>query len=254
MLTHLSQSQNQQILLLMDNAPLHILADLTLTNIKVQTLPPNTTSKVQPMDAGIISAFKRRNRRFHLQNALDQDERNELNLYKVDQLTAMRWSLVAWSDISATTIRNCFRHIGLMDGPVTLTKKQEAGTGTAGSMEEQLVEQELEAALKRLPLRNSMSLAYLLNPEEEDESAYQELTDAEIMKLVQGSDEEEENTAVEEVDRFSKAEKLDSLSLTISLLDLSLSDHCVAHRVLRKLQFDLRTASTTQTTLDSWLQ
>ena len=58
----------------MDNAPLHILAHLLLTNIRVQALPPNTTSKVQSMDARIISAFKRHYRRFHLQNALDRDE------------------------------------------------------------------------------------------------------------------------------------------------------------------------------------
>uniref|UniRef100_A0AAV1T625 DDE-1 domain-containing protein n=1 Tax=Peronospora matthiolae TaxID=2874970 RepID=A0AAV1T625_9STRA len=74
----------------MDNAPSHIVADLELTNITVQVLPPNTTSKIQPMDAGIIAAFKRHYRRLHLQNALDRDERGETNLYKVDQLTAMR--------------------------------------------------------------------------------------------------------------------------------------------------------------------
>ena len=46
-------------------------------------------------------------------------------------------------------------------------------------------EQKLESALERLPLRNPMSIAYLLNLTEEEESAHAELTDAEIMKLVQ---------------------------------------------------------------------
>uniref|UniRef100_A0AAV1TDU0 HTH CENPB-type domain-containing protein n=1 Tax=Peronospora matthiolae TaxID=2874970 RepID=A0AAV1TDU0_9STRA len=89
------KQKDRKILLLMDNAPSHIVADLEITNITVQVLPPNTTSKVQPMDAGIIAAFKRHYRRLHLQNALDRDERGETNLYKVDQLTAMRWSLAA---------------------------------------------------------------------------------------------------------------------------------------------------------------
>lgn len=68
----------------MDNAPSHIVADVKLTNVTFQALPPNTTSKVQPMDAGIIAAFKRHYGRLHLQNALVRDEHGETNLYKVD--------------------------------------------------------------------------------------------------------------------------------------------------------------------------
>ena len=45
-------------------------------------------------------------------------------------------------------------------------------------------EAKLESALERLPLRNPMSIASLLNLAEEEESAHAELTDAEIMKLV----------------------------------------------------------------------
>uniref|UniRef100_A0AAV1TAA9 DDE-1 domain-containing protein n=1 Tax=Peronospora matthiolae TaxID=2874970 RepID=A0AAV1TAA9_9STRA len=55
----------------MDNAPSHIVADLELINITVQVLPPNTTSKVQPMDAGIIAIQEALP--LHLQNALDRD-------------------------------------------------------------------------------------------------------------------------------------------------------------------------------------
>uniref|UniRef100_M4BY37 DDE-1 domain-containing protein n=1 Tax=Hyaloperonospora arabidopsidis (strain Emoy2) TaxID=559515 RepID=M4BY37_HYAAE len=67
-----------------------------------------------PMDASVIAAFKRRYRRYHLQNAIDCDERREgFNIYKVDQLTAMRWSVAAWNEISSTTITNCFSHTGL---------------------------------------------------------------------------------------------------------------------------------------------
>uniref|UniRef100_M4BHK5 DDE-1 domain-containing protein n=1 Tax=Hyaloperonospora arabidopsidis (strain Emoy2) TaxID=559515 RepID=M4BHK5_HYAAE len=47
-------------------------------------------------------------------NAIDCDERREgFNIYKVDQLTAMRWSVAAWNEISSTTIANCFSHTGL---------------------------------------------------------------------------------------------------------------------------------------------
>ena len=117
------------------------------------------------------------------------------------------------------------------------------------------MDQELEAALERLPLQNPVSLAYILNLVEEDESAHMMLTDIAIMKLVQEPEEEEEGAAPEEkAEGFSEAEKPNGLNLTISLLDLSCEGRRVAHRALRQLQFDLRTASTTHVTLDYWLQ
>uniref|UniRef100_M4BF09 Uncharacterized protein n=1 Tax=Hyaloperonospora arabidopsidis (strain Emoy2) TaxID=559515 RepID=M4BF09_HYAAE len=78
----------------------------------------------------------------------------------------MRWYLASWNEISSTTIKNCFHHTELM---TDTAERQEAGARTAvhdeaGSMEEQLMDQEPEAALERLLLRNSMSLAYLLKP------------------------------------------------------------------------------------------
>lgn len=54
--------QNRKILLLVDNAPTHALYETTrLTNITIQSLPPNTTAHLQPCDQGIINSFKVRN-------------------------------------------------------------------------------------------------------------------------------------------------------------------------------------------------
>ncbi len=51
--------QNRKILLLIDNAPVHIVdEDVNLTNVTIHFLPPNTTSHLQPCDAGIINSFK----------------------------------------------------------------------------------------------------------------------------------------------------------------------------------------------------
>jgi len=53
------QHQQRHILLLIDNAPTHtILEPSQLTNITIHSLPPNTTSHLQPCDAGIIKSFK----------------------------------------------------------------------------------------------------------------------------------------------------------------------------------------------------
>jgi len=44
---------------LFDNAPVHILDEKThLMNITLHHLPPNTTTHLQPADAGIINSFK----------------------------------------------------------------------------------------------------------------------------------------------------------------------------------------------------
>lgn len=104
----------RKILLLIDNAPSHILGDLVLSNVTVHFLPPNTTSKIQPLDAGIISAFKRRYRSYQLEEALARDEAGNVDIYKVDQFQAMKWSLAAWDQISARTIANCWRHCKIL--------------------------------------------------------------------------------------------------------------------------------------------
>ena len=207
------------------------------------------------MDAGIIAAFKRRYRRFHLQNSLDRDERNEANIYKVDQLTAMRWSLAAWNEISSSTIQNCFRHTGLMDIVLSEGQKDVSSEISVGLSEEQLVEQQLEAAVKQLPLNNPIPIKYLVDPNEEMNSAHIEMTDAEIIELVQELQETEECPSTdEEVENISTADKLNSLSITISLLDLSCEDHLITHRVLRQIQSVIRTTKTTQPILNSRLE
>ena len=47
---------NHKVVLFVDQASSHVLQDLS--NIRIQFLPPNTTSKLQPMDQGVIRSFK----------------------------------------------------------------------------------------------------------------------------------------------------------------------------------------------------
>lgn len=51
------QIENKKIIWCVDNASCHKTPQ-HLTNIEVQFLPPNTTALIQPLDQGIISAFK----------------------------------------------------------------------------------------------------------------------------------------------------------------------------------------------------
>ena len=52
----------QRILLLLDNCPSHKIQGLNLSHIEIYFLLPNTTSKIQPMDA----SFKRHYRCYHI--------------------------------------------------------------------------------------------------------------------------------------------------------------------------------------------
>ena len=58
--------RGQRVLLLLDNCSSHKLAGLTLQYTDVHFLPPNITSKIQPMDARIIMSFKRHYRHSHV--------------------------------------------------------------------------------------------------------------------------------------------------------------------------------------------
>ncbi|CAG8835716.1 15503_t:CDS:2, partial [Racocetra persica] len=89
------KKSNRNILLILDGASLHVIGAVTLINVKVLKLPPYVTSKIQPMDAGIIASFKTHYHRMQLQHALDFDEAGKRDIYKVDQLQAMRWVKVS---------------------------------------------------------------------------------------------------------------------------------------------------------------
>lgn len=52
------REEGRQVLMLMDNVSSHNTDDLTHTNIRVHKIVPNTTLYNQPLNAGIIHAFK----------------------------------------------------------------------------------------------------------------------------------------------------------------------------------------------------
>ena len=63
-----------------------------MANVEVIALPPNTTSKLQPLDAGIISSFKRHFRHRQVCHAITLLDAGQ-NPYKIDQLTAIQWAI-----------------------------------------------------------------------------------------------------------------------------------------------------------------
>lgn len=112
--------ERRNIILLMDNVSSHS-PDLKekFSNIKVVFLPVNTTSRLQPLDAGIIKNFKVHYRRLLVKHTLAKindasgEVMNASSICKsVNVLLAIRWIKEAWEAVTANTIQNCFRRCG----------------------------------------------------------------------------------------------------------------------------------------------
>jgi hypothetical protein len=84
---------DRKVLLIIDNAPSHLFNKEKYPNLDIEFLPPNTTSKLQPLDAGIIAAFKQHYRRRQLSHIVNLvEDGRQSDPYNIDQLRGMRWS------------------------------------------------------------------------------------------------------------------------------------------------------------------
>ena len=98
----------EKAVLLLDNCPAHPPGS-TLHGGKIRAyfLPPNTTSKIQPLDLGVIASFKRHNRRHLMQKAILEMDIADL-MKKVNVKDAVYLGHRAWDDVTPQTIRNCW--------------------------------------------------------------------------------------------------------------------------------------------------
>ena len=107
--------QGRNILLFLDNCSSHL--DLTLSNIKLQFLPPNTTSRLQPCDAGIIQSTKLHYRKIFLRRMICKMEQDKTSTSaqlakSVTLLDAITWIRVSWLRVQPETITKCFKKCG----------------------------------------------------------------------------------------------------------------------------------------------
>nr|CCA20949.1 CENPB protein Homeodomainlike putative [Albugo laibachii Nc14] len=102
----------RRVLLLLDNASSHK-AICKHDNVEIVFLPPNMTSRIQPMDAGIIRSFKARYKKLFLRWCLDLVESNTVR--KLNLLEAIEFSIESWRSVSEQVIRNCWVKTGLID-------------------------------------------------------------------------------------------------------------------------------------------
>ena len=103
----------------LNNAPCHPEdLDEKFTQIKIVFLPKNTTSRLQPLDLGIIQALKLKYYKrllTHVVSKIEECSSASEVCKSVDLLQAMRWNAMAWNDVPESTVVKCFIKAGILN-------------------------------------------------------------------------------------------------------------------------------------------
>ncbi|CAG8758813.1 8124_t:CDS:2, partial [Cetraspora pellucida] len=164
------KESNCHILLILDKASTHVIGSLSFSNMEVLFLSFKTTSKIQPMNAGIIASFKLYYHRLQLQHAIDLDEADEKAIYKVSSETIKH----CWAHTKIVTPRN---EAGLPISVHSITNANDSEIVEKNLAEEQELVEELQHQIDALHIRIPMSFtdenfvqgAMKIEQEEEEE-------------------------------------------------------------------------------------
>lgn len=106
--------EKRKVLLLIDRCTAHPPNIPGLTNLTIHFLPANCTSKLQPLDLGIIRSVKAYYRKSLIRKLINNSaERDRMKTRKFTILEAMHMVTASWKEVSSSTIKNCFRVAGI---------------------------------------------------------------------------------------------------------------------------------------------
>ena len=115
--------------MILDNATCHpkLIID-SFSQINIIFLPKNTTSRLQPLDAGIIQNFKVKYRKrlgkYVLARINEYSSATQI-IKDVNILMAIRWAQEAWKEVTGMTIKNCFEKCGIIKNDNLMEIKEE---------------------------------------------------------------------------------------------------------------------------------
>jgi hypothetical protein len=170
-----NQMRGRKVLLLLDNFSGHELglrlaeADIILQNTRVVWLPPNTTSHWQPMDQGIIAAFKLLYQRCWISYMIRQFDADLDPLKTVNLLHAVQWSTYAWNQVKPEAIQRCFWKSTCIQRPDFITQD------LAIQIQDQAELDQLQAQIMSIP-----SLLDPISASELVQLADEEITDKDV--------------------------------------------------------------------------
>ncbi|XP_013778866.1 tigger transposable element-derived protein 6-like [Limulus polyphemus] len=107
--------EKRKIIMFVDNCAAH--PAMTLSNVKLVFLPPNTTARLQPCDGGIIKAVistYRKKPLCHILLKMNEASTAADLAGKGTVLDAISWLKYAWDCVQAETIQKCFAHCGFI--------------------------------------------------------------------------------------------------------------------------------------------
>jgi len=104
----------RKVILFLDNASSHT-QQTSWSNVRVEFLPPNSTSKLQPMDQGIIRSFKGRYRADLAKKylfALNSGKPLQVFRNEIDLKVACDMICRSWKEIPESVLQESFKHAG----------------------------------------------------------------------------------------------------------------------------------------------
>lgn len=104
-------SAGRHIAMIVDNCPSHFLIK-DLKAVTLIFLPPNTTSKTQPMDSGVIWSLKSHYRKSLMAQLLICHDAK--TVFQSNLLASLSWLKNAWESVKAETIISCFKAAGIV--------------------------------------------------------------------------------------------------------------------------------------------
>ena len=112
--------ENRKVILFLDNATCHPESmDDKFSNTKIVFLPKNTSSRLQPLDAGIIRNFKVKYQKSLVKYVLSgiNDNASAAEIVQdVSILMAIKWVQQTWKDVTPSTVKQCFEKRGFREG------------------------------------------------------------------------------------------------------------------------------------------
>ena len=105
--------EGRKVALIINNCPVHPNVN-NLKAFELVFLPPNTTSETQQMDQRVIRILKSFYRTNILRRQIKYIDTGRTTP-KINILEAMHMLVWSWDAVSANTIKNCFRKVGISE-------------------------------------------------------------------------------------------------------------------------------------------